>query len=385
MTLNIAWPHRLIVWLLLLDLCFVLACLLPMAPGQAEEAKGLPEAPAWVKDPENPNRPLPPPTAERAPPLTAEPALDPAAVRGAVAKSAEAAPLDRFAEAMKPQLRKVKPGTFAAAATSANNGDILVLAPGVYKECAAVHGSNITIKAERPGTAIFDGVSCEGKAILVLKGTRTTIDGLVFRNATVRDRNGAGIRGEAAGLTVKRSSFINNENGILYGVSVPGTVLIEDSVFDGNGTCEGSGCAHGIYINQVDQLTVRRSTFINTHVGHHLKSRAKSTLVEDCVIDDHIKGNSSYLIDISNGGAFVARGNLLIKGPRTDNRTAFISFAMEGMKHTSPPPVIERNRFINRLPGATYLLARPPGTPAPRYKANTQSGKISGIEIIYRG
>jgi hypothetical protein len=356
-----------------------LALLLPLH-GSAQESKGLPEAPDWLTDPENPNQPKPA-SAETAPPETVQ---DPEAVRATVTKSATPTP-DRFAEAMKPQLRKVRPGQFAAAATSANNGDSLVLAPGTYRECAAVRGSNITIRAERPGTAIFDGVSCEGKGILVLKGNQITIDGLVFANATVRDRNGAGIRGEGQGLTIRRSTFRNNENGILYGVNTSGTVLIEDSVFDGNGTCEGSGCSHGIYINQVTQLTVRRSTFINTHVGHHLKSRAKSTLIEDCVIDDHDKGNSSYLIDIPNGGKLIARGNLLIKGPRTDNSTAFIAFAMEGMKNPSPPPIIERNRFINRLSNATYLLVRGASAPAPVFKGNTQSGKISGADTVYRG
>jgi hypothetical protein len=357
---------------------------------RAQEPKGLPEAPGWVADPENPNRPLPQQTsAQTAVPTPLDPARDPAEVRAAVAQTAENAPpspTDRFSEVMKPQLRKVRPGQFNAAAISANNGDTLLLAPGVYKECASVRGSNVTIKAERPGTAIFDGVTCEGKAILVLKGNQIVIDGLVFRNASVRDRNGAGIRGEGIGLTVRRSTFSNNENGILYGVNTPGIVTIEDSVFDGNGTCEGSGgCSHGIYINQVTQLIVRRSTFINTHVGHHLKSRAKSTVVEDCVIDDHAKGNSSYLIDVPNGGALVVRGNLLIKGPRTDNSTAFIAFAMEGQKNPSPRPLIERNRFINRLSGGTFLFVRPPSSPAPVMKDNNMSGKILGPETLYRG
>jgi Right handed beta helix region len=355
--------------------------------GAADEPKGLPDAPGWLADPENPNRPKPAEAAlpaDAAPPI--EPVRDPAEVRDAVTKSATDVPADRFAEALKPQVRKLRPGQFAGAATSANNGDTLLLGAGVYKECATIRGSNITIKTERPGTAIFDGVACEGKAMLVLKGNQTLIDGLVFRNTTVRDRNGAGIRGEGVGLTVRRSTFSNNENGILYAVSTPGIVTIEDSVFDGNGTCEGSGgCSHGIYINQVTQLIVRRSTFINTHQGHHLKSRAKSTVIEDCVIDDHDKGNSSYLIDIPNGGNLVVRGNLLIKGPRTDNRTAFIAFAMEGFKNPSVAPVIERNRFINRLSGGTYLFVRPPAAPAALYKGNTQSGKILGAEILYRG
>jgi Right handed beta helix region len=354
-----------------IGLLAVAAAVLMAATEEPTSPKGLPEAPSWLADADNPDRPKP--QSNSAEPEVTAPLPNPSST-------------DRFAEALRPNTYRLHSGQFAVGAANANNGDTLLLAPGVYKECAVVRGSNITIKAERPGTAIFDGVSCEGKAILVLKGNQTLIDGLVFRNASVQDRNGAGIRGEGVGLTVRRSSFSNNENGILYGVNTTGIVTIEDSVFDGNGTCEGSGgCAHGIYINQVTRLIVRRSTFINTHVGHHLKSRAKSTLIENCLIDDHDKGNSSYLVEIPNGGALVMRDNLLIKGPRTDNRTAFIAFAMEDQQNPSPPPLIERNRFINRLPGSTYLLVRKPSAPAAVMKGNSQSGKISGTEIIYRG
>jgi hypothetical protein len=357
--------------------CLLIIALMFALPSKAQEPRGLPNAPEWVKDPENPNRVKP--AAQADAPESYGAAAAP------VAPAPKAQSTDRFVEAMKPQVRLLRPGGFAAAATSANSGDTLILAPGTYKECASIRASNITIKAERPGTAIFDGVSCDGKAILVLRGNRVVIDGLVFKNATVRDRNGAGIRGEGQGLVVRRSSFLNNENGILYSISTPGTVVIEDSLFDGNGTCEGGGCAHGIYINQVTQLIVRRSTFLNTHIGHHLKSRALSTLVENCMFDEGPRGNSSYQIELPNGGALVARGNLIIKGPRTDNGTAFIAFAMEGIKHPSPPPLIEGNRFINRMGSATYLLVETPGAPKPVFRNNTQSGKIAGAVTVYRG
>ncbi len=355
-------------------------------PSLAQEPTGLPDPPTWMKDPDNPNRATPPPQADAPENFgAAEPAGAPAP-RAPTVKAASAAPADRFAEAMKPQVRQLRPGTFAAAASSANSGDTLLLAPGTYKECASVRASNITIKAQRPGSAIFDGVTCEGKAILVLKGNRVLIDGLVFKNAGVRDRNGAGIRGEGQGLVVKRSSFLNNENGILYSISTPGSVVIEDSVFDGNGTCEGAGgCGHGIYINQVTQLFVRRSTFLNTNTGHHLKSRALATTVEGCFFDEGPRGNSSYQIELSNGGALTARNNLIIKGPRTDNATAFIAVAMEGVKHPTPAPIIEGNRFINRMGTATYLLVHKPGVPKPVFRNNTQSGKIAGGVLVYRG
>src|SRR3546814_8146658 len=44
--------------------------------------------------------------------------------------------------------------------------------------------------------AIFDGVTCEGKAALVLRGDGARVDGVVFQNMRVPDGNGAGIRSE---------------------------------------------------------------------------------------------------------------------------------------------------------------------------------------------
>ena len=349
----------------------------------AAPPKGLPDAPEWRADPDNPNQPMPPRQAGTPEKFDAP---DPQRVRDQIEQDAQkgtksADPASRFAEAFKPQTRRIRPGQISSV-TAANDGDTILLAPGTYRECAVFAGSNITIKSEQPGKAVFDGVTCENKAIFVLRGNRVTIDGIVFRNASVRDRNGAGIRLEGNGLTIRRSQFHDNENGLLVGVSSKGSIVIEDSLFDGNGSCEGSGCAHGIYVNQVDQLTVRRSTFINTRFGHHVKSRAKSTLVEDCVIDDNRSGHSSYLIDAPNGGVLTVRNNLLIKGPKTDNESAFITFGVEGMKHTSPPPRIEGNRFISRLGVPTFLLMRAANAPAPVMTGNSSSGKIAGAVLV---
>ncbi len=69
----------------------------------------------------------------------------------------------------------------------------VMIAPGVYRECAVQQAGRITFKAVQPGTAIFEG-ACEGKATLVLRGGGATVDGLVFRGIRVPDGNGAGIR-----------------------------------------------------------------------------------------------------------------------------------------------------------------------------------------------
>ena len=68
------------------------------------------------------------------------------------------------------------------------------VAPGIWRDCAVQEAGNITYRAATPGTAIFDGGVCEGKATLVLRGRSARVEGLIFQNIGVPDENGAGIR-----------------------------------------------------------------------------------------------------------------------------------------------------------------------------------------------
>src|SRR3546814_19829706 len=86
-----------------------------------------------------------------------------------------------------------------------------------FRSCAVQAGWRITCKAVHPGTAIFDGTTCEGKAAFVLRGQSATVDGLVFRNMAVDDGNGAGIRTEMGDLTVRNAMFVGSQAGFRGG------------------------------------------------------------------------------------------------------------------------------------------------------------------------
>ena len=102
----------------------------------------------------------------------------------------------------------------AVAAIGGGSGTILI-APGTYRQCAVQNGGRIAYVARAPGTVVFDGVACEGKAALVLGGRSARVEGLIFQNIRVPDANGAGIRLEAGDLIVRESLFRDGENGIL--------------------------------------------------------------------------------------------------------------------------------------------------------------------------
>ncbi|WP_188063618.1 right-handed parallel beta-helix repeat-containing protein [Sphingobium sp. KCTC 72723] len=220
----------------------------------------------------------------------------------------------------------------------------VTVAPGTYHACAVQQGGDITIRAATPGTVIFDGVPCEGKAALVLRGQGSIVDGIIFQNIRVPDGNGAGIRLESGNLTVRNSLFRNSEEGILTGDG-DGSVTIDKSTFRHLGRCDRDlDCAHGIYIGRLDSLTVTNSRFDLGDGGHYLKSRAARVTITDNSFDDSGGKLTNYMIDLPNGASGVIRGNDMVQGKDKDNWSVFITVAPEGREQSSAGLVIEGNK-----------------------------------------
>ena len=248
------------------------------------------------------------------------------------------------------------------AAAVARQGDTIRIAPGEYTDCAVWRANRLTIEGIGNG-AVIANKSCAGKAIFVIDGNDVTVRNLAFEHAEVADHNGAGIRAEGRNLIVEHSRFIDNENGIL-GNTVPGsTVRISDSEFRGNGKCQPQ-CAHGIYINAVDKLEVERSRFIDQHVGHHIKSRALNTVLVGNDISDGPNGNSSYLVDVPNGGNLLIQGNRFEKGPHSENDDTAIAIGFEKVTHPSTSLVVRGNSFTNDMQKPTAFVHNRTLTPA---------------------
>jgi len=250
----------------------------------------------------------------------------------------------------------------SAAIAKAKTGDTIRIAPGTYADCAVVRQNGLTIQGTGPGVILGDK-SCAGKAILVISGDNVTVRDLTLQHARVPDRNGAGIRAEGGNLTVERVNFLDNENGILSANNPRAAIRVSDSTFTGNGVC-APACAHGIYIGEFGSLRVERSRFRDTRQGHHIKSRAHRTEVIDCDIADGPEGNSSYLIDIPNGGSVLVAGNRLEKGPRSDNPGYAIMIGAEGVTRPTPDLVFRNNVLVNDTGRMTVFVENRTGTNA---------------------
>lgn len=238
---------------------------------------------------------------------------------------------------------------------AATAGDIIRIAPGTYRDCAAWSKPGLTIEGAGDGAVLADAI-CQGKGIFVVSAPDAVVRNVTFEGAAIDEGNGAGIRADGASLTVEHCTFRENQDGILTS-NLPGaTLTIRDSTFEGNGTClPNKGCAHGIYVGHIALAHIENSHFLATRTGHHVKSRAKRTELVGNTIEDGPQGTSSYLVDIPNGGSLLMAGNTLEKGPRTQNPTAAVSIGEEGGNRPNSEIVIKANTFTNDGPPTVFV------------------------------
>lgn len=269
----------------------------------------------------------------------------------------------------------------AVDAIGGGRGTILV-APGSYRDCAVQDRGEIAYVARHPGTATFDGGVCEGKAALVLGGRSARVEGLVFQNLRVSDRNGAGIRLEKGDLHVRESLFRDSENGILTARNPAGTVTVEQSTFSGLGGCEdGHGCSHGIYIGDYGRLIVRKTRFERGTGGHYLKSRTPLVEITDSSFDDTAGRGTNYMIDLSNGATGTIANNMFVQGLNKENYSAFIMVAAEARANRSAGLTVAAND-ASVAPGVTRrtsFVADRSGEPL-RIEANRLGAGIETLE-----
>ncbi|WP_182525491.1 right-handed parallel beta-helix repeat-containing protein [Nocardioides dongkuii] len=243
--------------------------------------------------------------------------------------------------------------TPSEAAAVAGDGDRVLIDAGTYVGDVAVWTQDdLTLRGDG-GRAHLQagGNNAQGKAIWVVAGDRTRVDRIELSGATVPDGNGAGIRQEGDDLTVTRSWFHHNQNGILTGAAPDSDVVVRRSRFFRNGA--GDGYTHHLYVGAVRSLTVTGSWLWGADVGHELKSRAaRNTIVGNRISDRD--GTASYSVDLPNGGRSLVAGNVVVQGPRSENST-LVSYGAEGLTHRSRQLWVVHNTFVNRRPTGTFV------------------------------
>ena len=211
--------------------------------------------------------------------------------------------------------------TLAAAVRAAQPGDTVRLGPGTYYECASLSQAGMVLEGAGPSTVISDQ-TCEGKALLIVRGADVTVRDLVLARARVPDMNGAGIRLEAQGLTVERVVFENVQVGVLAGIPGPGRIVVRESSFR-NGGVAGDRPTAALMVGEVAVLVVERSTFEGVK-GGQISSAAARTEVVGNTIGTGVEPGAGPAV-LASGGTLVMRDNVLRVGPNAPSRDAAVA------------------------------------------------------------
>lgn len=260
----------------------------------------------------------------------------------------------------------------------ATNGATIEINYGIYVDCFATSLNDLTLRGvpnssgSRP---VIKEKICAGKGIIVFSGDLTantgrnlTIENLELSGANLyslnqnTDGNGAAIRHQGYGLTVRNCFIHDNQDGILAGSSSGETsdnILIENSIFYRNGTsrsAKGEGYAHNLYIGRSKSLIFRSNISIEAiYQGHELKSRAENNSVS-CSVIANLESKDSYTLDIPQGGLTVVRNNILQQGPNSAN-TGILTYFLENVPaNTSGTEVVfQENLILNDNSTGTYF------------------------------
>ena len=246
------------------------------------------------------------------------------AARAATANPSSAGPVARDSRATV--LRVGRTGQYrmpSQAARAARDGDVIEIAAGNYRGDVAVwRAHNLTIRGVG-GRAHLEalGEAAQGKAIWVIAGDNAVVENIEFSGAKVRSRNGAGIRLDGTGLTIRNSYFHHNQMGLLTGANPLSDVVIENSEFAYNivDTSRKRPLGHNIYIGVIRSFTLRNSYVHHAVFGHNVKSRAAANHILYNRLADEGDGSSSYIVDLPNGGAAYLIGNVIQQSRFTDN------------------------------------------------------------------
>jgi hypothetical protein len=257
---------------------------------------------------------------------------------------------------------------------AAGDGDIVEIdgsGPAYRGDVCVVTASRLTIHGVNGRPKIdAGGRDAGGKGIWVITGNDVSVDNVEMVGARVADGNGAALRLEGIGFTLRNSFLHDNENGVLSGKSPTSRIVLEKNEFGHNGG--GTGQTHNVYIGEAGSLTFRYNYSHDAHVGHNLKSRARINTVAYNRFSSTppgqpgstASGKPSYELDLPNGGTSYVIGNVIQQPAENENGT-LLAYAEEGATNPGQELYVVNNTFINDDPrrGTFVLVGKDVRTP----------------------
>lgn len=241
------------------------------------------------------------------------------------------------------------------------NGDTVEIDAGLYVCDVGVWRADSLVLRCSQGLAHLDaqGTAANHKGIWVIDGRHTYVEGIEFSGAAVSANdgmNGTGIRHEGLGLEVRRCYFHDNQEAILTGNDTTNEILIQSCKFVNNGvdTHEPGLFQHQIYIGHSRLFQLKYCYFEGSIVGHEVKTRANRSYILYNKIIDGPGGTGSFSIDIPNGGLAIVIGNIIEKGPNTENSTA-VTYGEEGIINPDSSFYFINNTVVTDRQPTTFI------------------------------
>jgi hypothetical protein len=267
----------------------------------------------------------------------------------------------------------------AITAPALMDGDTIEIdASMVYtKDYCALDKNNITIKAVGAGRAKIDAM-LEGvemlpdNAIWTLNGDNTTIEGIEFTGAAAAGLlNGTGVHVVGSSVTIRNSSFHDNQYGVRVDDNATSVVLIETSEFGFNGTDTPFG--DNITVGNVLKFTLQNSYSHHARGGNLVTSYAVETHILSNRLSDESNGNAQFQLDLPVGGRTYVLGNIFHKGVMTDaGNNKMISYAESGvMLQPDQDLFVVNNTLVSdKMPGTIFIDASTPANKPPVVRNN---------------
>lgn len=275
----------------------------------------------------------------------------------------------------------VGPGQqFAEPADAINSGQLaagftMTVLPGVYTKWFHIEKlDGFTIKAQTPGTVVFDGKGgftannrlAWGKAFShnLCVGT---YDGIWFKNCggmpfNAEYENQAGIYIEmgtpAGSFSITRCFFDGNNNGIASHSADGVDISVVACIFGARASngADQSGQTHDIYCGPGGTLTVSDCLFLGNAWGNNIKSRCTVTGVGG----GYNVSNAGRWIDACEGGKLAVTGGIYANRPNAVSQNAF-AYAEENTNGGVQAVSIKNAKFyIGRY--NTNMDMHPPGS-----------------------
>ncbi len=248
------------------------------------------------------------------------------------------------------------PMSLQQAAQQAHDGDVIELMSGDYKgQTLLLEQRRLTLRGvgTRP---VWNGEARVGAAhaLLTVRGGDVTVENIEFRGSRSQGADGAGILLERGVLTVRDSSFHDNEHGIATMNDDKAELRIERTQFGTAPRVEGRRY-HLLNVGRIARLSVQGCRFQQGFEGHMIKSRARESSIAYNFLHDGNTGGASYEIDLPLGGLASVIGNIIGQSPRAQNRV-MVAYGAEGSAWPRNALHLAHNTFLNGLTGPAWFL-----------------------------